>query len=140
MYLNIYYDTAQQVKSIKSGSFDIGCGGYEFWNISDNIDENALFTLKYNNEKWLVYFDYYDNDIDKNSEFSKLISEKVEIVSEETKTDIFCYIDDPSFLFKEMDKDFDDGNFFVIKLDDKFISPGYLWNCDGTYDKNTYGY
>lgn len=45
MYLNIYYDNETTVKEIKKGTFDIGCGGFERWNISEEADKTATFTI-----------------------------------------------------------------------------------------------
>lgn len=145
MYINIYYDTEPTVEVIKSGSFDIGCGGYEFWNISEQKDDNAMFTIDYSEEKWLIYFDYYDEDIDENSKLSQLVTKfkKANIVPKDdvsTRQFVFCYTNDPKPLFEKMQYDFEDGGFYLIRLDDGFISPGYLWNNDGSYDERIYGF
>ncbi len=157
MYINIYYDTDPTVKAIKSGSFDIGCGGYEFWNISEEKDDNAMFTINYPKDetrksypKWLIYFDYYDEDIDENSELSQLVRKfkrtsivpkgDEELPLSTTKQSVFCFTNDPKPLFKKMQYDFGDGGFFLIRLDDGFVSPGYLWNKDGSYDETIYGF
>ena len=136
MYLNIYFDKIITVEIIKEGSFDYGCGGYRFWVISNEKDINAIIILPYFNQEWLIYFDYYDYP-NKNSEFSKLIVEN--IYKDESDLDVFFYVDNPTPFFEKMDIDFVDGTIFVIKLENKFISPGYLWNRDGSYNKNIYG-
>lgn len=143
MFLNIYYDTKPTVQSFKFGIFDIGCGGSCFWIISSEKDKNAMHILKYNNEKWLVYFQGYDKDtIDPNSNFAKFIKEfeiTLDLHEDKNERFAFAYVKSPWPLFGKMEHEFDNGDFFLIKLKNKFSSPGYLWETNGRYDKSIYG-
>jgi len=150
MYINIYYDDAEfAVESIKHGSYDTGCGGMKYWNISNEKDKNAIFNLNYSDEKWLIDFSYYDSNINEKSEFGKFIDqfERTEFSfnieqfsSNNIKKFVYCYTNNPQSLFDKMQYEFKDGEFFLIKLEDNFISPGYSWNSDASYDKKYYGY
>ena len=143
MYLNIYFDTEPTVPIMKFGSYDIGSNSLCYWIVSLEGDKNAMHILEYNNEEWLISFQAYkDDEVDPESVYAKFIKKfkaTPDLTKDADKKYVFAYTKNPKLLFEKIKYEFDEGLFLLIKLEDKFYSPGYQWETDGKYDKDNYG-